>query len=283
MIIWIASYPKSGNTWLRSLLSSYYFSKDGSFDLSLLDRIKSFPNVNYFKNYPDKFSNPEDTSKYWIDEQKKINNKDKKLFFLKTHMAVCKINNNSFTDNINSLAGIYILRDPRNVITSISHHYQISLDKAYEFMIDDKRAIIEKVGQRYLGFQPLFSWTTNIKSWVENKKFPVLVIKYEDLIDDTYLTFKKVIDFINKVSNLENTFNKEKGKNSVKNTNFNILQKLESNYGLKEALTSIKTKKKIKFFNLGEKNDFIKILPQDIKAKLNFKFEKELKFFNYIR
>ena len=198
-------------------------------------------------------------------------------------MAVCKINNNSFTDNINSLAGIYILRDPRNVITSISHHYQISLEEAYEFMTDDKRAIIEKVGQRYLGFQPLFSWTTNVKSWVENKKFPVLVIKYEDLIDDTYLTFKKVIDFINKISNLESTFNKEKGKNSVKNTNFNILQKLESNYGFKEALTSTKTKKKIKFFNLGEKNDFIKILPQDIKAKLNFKFEKELKFFNYTR
>ena len=103
------------------------------------------------------------------------------------------------------------------------------------------------------------------------------------MIDDTYLTFEKVIDFINKISNLESTFNKEKGKNSVKNTNFNILQKLENNYGFKEALTSIKTKKKIKFFNLGEKNNFIKILPQDIKAKLNFKFDKELKFFNYTK
>ena len=81
-IIWIASYPKSGNTWLRSLLSSYYFSKDGSFDLNLLDKIKSFPNASYFKNNSDKFSNPEDTSKYWIEEQNKIN-KDKKLFFIK--------------------------------------------------------------------------------------------------------------------------------------------------------------------------------------------------------
>ena len=283
MIIWIASYPKSGNTWLRSLLSSYYFSKDGSFDLSLLDKITSFPNANFFKNYPDKFSNPEDTSRYWIKEQEKINSKEKKLFFLKTHMALCKINNNSFTDNINSLAGIYVLRDPRNVITSISHHYQISLDKAYEFMTDDKRAIIEKVGQRYLGFQPLFSWKSNVKSWVENKKFPVLVIRYEDLIDDTYLTFNKIIDFINKISNLENYFDKEKGKNSVKNTNFNILQKLESDHGFKEALTSSTTKNKIKFFNLGEKNDFNEILPKYIQAKLNIELEKELKSFRYIK
>ena len=73
-------------------------------------------------------------------------------------------------------------------------------------MTDDKRAIVEKVGQRYLGFQALFSWKTNVKSWVENKKFPVLVLKYEDLIDDTYLTFKKVIDFINKISNLGKYF-----------------------------------------------------------------------------
>ena len=86
MIIWIASYPKSGNTWLRSLLSSYYFSKDGSFDLNLLDKIKSFPNASYFKNYSDKFSNPEDTSKYWIEEQNKIN-KDKKLILIGSSMG----------------------------------------------------------------------------------------------------------------------------------------------------------------------------------------------------
>ena len=82
MIIWLASYPKSGNTWLRALLSNYYFSNDGSFNFNLLKEIDSFPSPRYFKNYPDKFINPEDTSKYWIKEQEKIN-KQKKIFFLK--------------------------------------------------------------------------------------------------------------------------------------------------------------------------------------------------------
>ena len=108
-----------------------------------------------------------------------------------------------------------------------------------------------------------------------------MIIRYEDLIEDTYLTFNKVVDFINDISNPENSFDKKKGKNSVKNTNFSILQKLENNFGFKEALTSFKTKKKIKFFNLGEKNDFKKILPRYIKAKLNIEFEKELKKFKY--
>ena len=68
MIIWLASYPKSGNTWLRALLSSYFFSSNGDFNLKMLENIKSFPTEDNFKNYKDKFNNPGDTSKYWISE-----------------------------------------------------------------------------------------------------------------------------------------------------------------------------------------------------------------------
>ena len=95
MIIWIASYPKSGNTWLRALLSSYFYSKDGEFDFELLKNIDSFPSERFFKDYPDKFNDPEDTCKYWLAEQEKIN-KSKKNIFLKTHNALCNINNNIF-------------------------------------------------------------------------------------------------------------------------------------------------------------------------------------------
>ena len=217
MIIWIASYPKSGNTWLRALMSSYYYTNDGNFKFDLLENIDSFPSEKYFKNYPDKFLNPEDTSKYWIAEQTKINKKNK-MTFLKTHMAICKVSDNSFTNEQNSLAGIYIIRDPRNVITSLSNHYQLSLDKAYEFMKNEKQAIYVKKNDRYLGFQLLWSWSTNIKSWIENKRFPVLVIKYEDLMDQTFVTFKNVIDFINNITQNKVSFNKERAKNSIKNT-----------------------------------------------------------------
>ena len=56
MIIWIASYPKSGNTWLRSLLASYFFSEKGEFDFSLLDKIKQFPDSDYFIKDKDQYS-----------------------------------------------------------------------------------------------------------------------------------------------------------------------------------------------------------------------------------
>ena len=56
MIIWIASYPKSGNTWVRSLLSAYLYSNDGIFDFKLLNKIGQFPNKEYFNFFLKEFN-----------------------------------------------------------------------------------------------------------------------------------------------------------------------------------------------------------------------------------
>ena len=280
MIIWLASYPKSGNTWLRSLLASYYFSKEGDFNFNLLKYIDQFPSYDYFKNYDKTFINPTDTAEFWIEEQKKINSNNKVKFF-KTHNALCKINNYSFTDSNNTLAAIYIIRDPRNVITSLANHYEIDADQAFEFMTTEQKAITQKKENSYVGFVALFSWIFHQESWTNNKLFPTLIIRYEDLQNETFLTLKKVIDFIEKQINSKNSFNRDKAKKSIQSCDFEKLKKLEINEGFNESPISKKDNSRINFFKFGKDNDYKKLLTEELISKMNLKFKNEIKKFNY--
>ena len=280
MIIWLASYPKSGNTWLRALLSSYLYSQDGKFDFDLLYKIDSFPSKRFFINYPDKFERPEDTAKYWLTEQEKIN-QSKSITFFKTHNALCKINENRFTNSENTLGAIYIIRDPRSIITSIAHHYQISKEDALNFMMDEKKGIFSKVDNRYIAFQPLFSWILNQKSWVENKNFPVLTIRYEDLQSETFTTFKKVLDFINNLTNSKKSIDRDKAKEAIRNCDFEKLKKLEKDKGFAESITKKGSDEKIPFFNLGTDNNYKNLLDSKLLNKMNELFQTELVKYNY--
>ena len=117
MIIWIASYPKSGNTWIRALLSHYFFSKDEKFNFDLLKHIPNF-NIGDFTNENTKFSSNIDYADKALDVQKFICQKYKINPFFKTHSSLCKIDKAFFTNKSVSLGCIYVVRDPRNVITS---------------------------------------------------------------------------------------------------------------------------------------------------------------------
>ena len=280
MIIWLASYPKSGNTWLRSLIASYFYSKEGSFNFKLLDNIDQFPSAQFFKNFEDPLLTPESTSRFWISEQKKIN-KENKIRFLKTHNALCKINSNSFTDEKNSIAAIYIVRDPRNLITSLSHHYQINYKDALNFMVNKKKALIEKSNNRYVGFVPLLSWDLHLESWINCKKFPVLTIRYEDLAANTFDTFKNVIEFINQFSPVFDNLDETRIKHSINSCSFQKLQDLEKKIGFHEAMENKINKKKIKFFNLGKDNNYKRLLEPKLAQQIADLFKSQMVKFKY--
>ena len=137
MIIWLASYPESGNTLLRSLLSSYFFSNNGIFNFKLLDNIKQFPLNPLFQNLGIDIKDQGEVIKNYIKVQESFVKKNE-VQFLKTHSYLFNIHNNHFTNLKNSLGAIYIVRDPRSVAISYSNHRNQNIDKITDQMIRGK-------------------------------------------------------------------------------------------------------------------------------------------------
>ena len=283
MIFWIASYPKSGNTWIRTLISSYYYTEDGIFKEKKIHNIDQFPQKKYFKDFKYDKTIVNDTARLWLKAQKKIN-LDKKLRFFKTHNAFGNLNGNPFTDNTNSIGAIYVVRDPRNVITSLKNHYELNDNQAYSWMINENNYLydihnFEEDG--YSDFQFISSWSTNYKSWKVQKKIPIKIIKYEDLLKETYLIFKDLINFINMIVNNSEHINKDKLKKVIDSTLFDKLRKEEQDKGFTESVLSRDGKRKIPFFNLGPKNDWNKILNIKMVKKIEKVFAESMKDLSY--
>ena len=282
MIIWLSSYPKNGNTWLRSLISAYYYTNDGFFlGEQQLQNIQQFPTKKYLENFDYNPRKPGDTVRFWVAAQDKIN-LDKKVKFFKTHNALVKLGSNDFTNKINTLGGIYIVRDPRNVIDSVSRHYQIDHANALKLMQDEKSFTYDFTKKNdYSDYQFISSWQKNYQSWKYNKLIPVKFIRYEDLMKETFIVFKEIVEFIDKITNNRKGFSREKAKNAVQSTSFQNLKKIEIEKGFSESIIARKDNKKIPFFHLGPNNHWQKNFEGEFIEKLNNIFGKNLEELNY--
>ena len=277
MIIWIASYPKSGNTYLRSFISSYYFSKKGKFDFDLLLNILQFPSIKFSKK---KINSELEASQNWIYNQRQFFSGEK-IHFIKTHSSLNKYKGNSFTNDKLSLGAIYIVRDPRNLITSMTHHYSLNYEQAYLKLINEKQTLLEKSSDGDCSnFTFLGSWSNHYKAWKNTKEFKTLFIKYEELENNKFDTFKKVVNFINSLKQNKSYINEKKLINSINSTNFSNLRNKEENEGFEESVYMSSGEKK-RFFNLGFNNRWQKILPNNILIKINKTLHNELNDLGY--
>ena len=283
MIIWLASYPKSGNTFLRSLLTAYLFTKDGNFNFEVLKNINQFPNNVTFEKLGIDISNQKEVIKNYIKVQEETNKRDGEgIRFLKTHSTLQDIDGHKFTNLKNCLGAIYIVRDPRDVAKSYSNHNSTPIDESInhmkEFNIgggikskDRKNETITHIG----------SWSSHYTSWKEFDKVDrYLLIKYEDLVKETEKTFLKVLTFVCKLTKKKLDLDKNKLKNVLNTTSFESMQKLEKQNGFNEA--SNFNGKKVTFFKYGAKNNWKNFLTSENRKKIEDIFREEMKELGYL-
>ena len=293
MIIWLASYPKSGNTWVRTIINQIIFNdvKSTTEVFDNLSRIRRYPSKTDIVGLPqlpnhNVFTKEQKkevidfTIKNWSVSQDKIN-KNNKTNILKTHNILCKLNldgkNYSFADLNNTIGVIHIVRDPRNIVTSVKNHFSINTEEDSVEMLCDN--------YNWTGFanneipQLLSSWSNHYNSW---KKFPnnYLLIKYEDLVSDTSKEIMRIAKY------LSNYFEYEISEKIVdeikKNTSFENFKELETKGKFNENSINEITGEKNTFFNLGPENNWKKILKKESIDKIEKEFNKEMKELGYL-
>jgi len=271
--IFLASYPKSGNTWLRAIITSALI-KEKKFSLDDLKKILLLSSKKNFKNFKNiKYSNDKDVDFDWMSEniincQKYLNKTNQDFNIYKTH----SVRHRKFTNETVNMGFIYIVRDPRDIVISLSHFAGGSLDRSIDEMLYSKKLMTRSNGAKEL----LSTWNLHTKSWLEYINVSRLFNNYEDLINKTEENIIQIFNFLNKI--IYNKFipTKIDIKKIVQETSINNLKKEERLFGFNEA------SKYSRFFRSGRTEQWKDILSLG-QIKL---IEKELypmmKQFNYL-
>ncbi len=271
--IFLASYPKSGNTWLRSIIGNFYnFNKEFS-----LNDVKSIPLLSikkHFSEFDNKvYINNNDLHFDWISQniikcQNLLNNKPNHLNIFKTHSARHK----NFTNETVNGGFIYIVRDPRDIIVSLKNFSGKEIDKTIDEFLFSKSLMISTNGAQEL----LSTWELNVQSWLNYKSVPRLVIKYEDLKLNPKEIILNIKEFLNKIHSLNINLRDQDIDKIVENTNFNNLKKLEDKNGFDEASNYSK------FFRSGTSNQWKNVLTNTQIKLIEKNLKSLMSYFNYI-
>jgi hypothetical protein len=196
-LVWIASYPKSGNTWVRAFLHNYIRQGDAPYDINALtDLTAADVNAERYHRY-----DPRPASQYAIADvqrMRRLVHRDltglaRTLVFVKTHNARLQVEGAPLITPEVTAGAICIVRDPRDVAVSYSAHLGRSLDDTIARMADPEAATggtDAKVYERH------GSWSAHVQSWTHPPDPTTRVLQYEALVAAPEAIFSQVIAWL---------------------------------------------------------------------------------------
>lgn len=253
-IHWLASYPKSGNTWMRIFLINL-----------LYPNLKSSVNhINFIRHA---------ASRALFDEYAGINSSDlttleieqlrpqvyeamaiakKESLFLKIHDTFRTLNDHQLlVSKKASKSIIYLVRNPLDIVVSFSKFKNVSIDQIILEMENCENELA-KSDQQSLKMQLpqlLSSWSEHVKSWTQQQEIPILVVRYEDLLSHPIQEFEKVVDF------LELSYSNKEIKLASQKSSFSTLKSQESEHGFSDKFPTT-----TEFFRNGVSGEGVKEL-----------------------
>lgn len=230
-LVWIASYPKSGNTWVRAFLHNYIRQPDTPYDINrLTDLTAADINAERYHRY-----DPRPASKYTIADVQRMRPMvhrdltalDSTLVFVKTHNARLRVAGASLITPEVTAGAIYIVRDPRDVAVSYSRHLGRSIDDTIAYMADPEAAT---GGTDKKVYEHPSAWSVHLHSWTNTPDPQVHVMRFETMADAPVRTFGRLIHWLGQDPQLERL------NRAIRFSTFEALQAQEQATGFKERV-----------------------------------------------
>lgn len=235
-IVWLASFPKSGNTWFRIFLANLTAGDKGPVDINNLDErggIASSRHEFEAATLLDSgFVTHDDIDELRRDVYQRIAEQRDAQRWIKVHDAYTNAPSGIPMFGIEGARVVYLVRDPRDVAISLAHHSNTTIDQAIALMNNPDGALCAK--RKALApqlRQKLHGWSGHVASWLDQTDLPVICLRYEDLRTDPLRKFSTALAFAGR------TATPDEIARAIRHADFSELQRQEGEKGFAERMS----------------------------------------------
>jgi hypothetical protein len=240
-IIWLASYPKSGNTWARLFIENLLSGADAPLSINAP---KVFGTGESARKWWNKVS-PKPVEKMSVDEiaalrplvHRFLTTLSPGNVIVKTHNALLEYRGKPLISPEATAGAVYILRNPVDVAPSFASHFGVDIERAIAMMGNEK---LRLAGEKQNAYEVLGSWSGHVDSWTASAHPRLLVLRYEDMLADPHTAFGKL------ARHLGHEPSPERLARAIENSSFKVVSGQETEGGFVE-----RSKKAERFFRSG--------------------------------
>jgi len=270
-LIWLASYPKSGNTWMRAFLHNLLRDPSESYDINkITDFSTSDSSINWYEaqnKRPWQEWKPIDVARMRRGAQLAICAWRKDDTFVKTHNASVRFLGYPMIHQDLTAGAIYIVRNPLDVIVSLSHHYGTDIDTTINILADPT---IGSFTNDKVVYEVHKSWSIHVDSWTSQQRPGLAVLRYEDMLNNPIKAFGGLTRFLG--------LNPPRARleRAIERSSFKALREQEDKSGFKE-----KSPHAEKFFRTGKAGQWREALTQSQIDRVVDQHKEQMQRFGY--